>query len=45
MRGFEKGIKLGGRTSGRFHMAWLQNLVAKKCAKLLHLSLDPSWGS
>ena len=35
MRGFQKGITLGGRASGRFHMAWLQNWVAKKFANEL----------
>ena len=29
MRGFQKGITLGGRTSGSVHIAGLQNRVAK----------------
>ena len=46
MRGFQKGITLGGRTPGSFHMKGLQKRVAKKFAKkfakYLHLSVDPS---
>ena len=45
MRGFQKGITLGGRTSGRFYMVGLQNRVAKKFANFLHLSVDLSRGS
>ena len=30
MRGFQKGITLGGRTSANFHLMGLQNRVAKK---------------
>ena len=45
IRGFQKGITLGGRTSGSFHMVGLQNRVAKKFAKFLHLSWDSSRGS
>ena len=45
MRGFQKGITLGGRTSGSVNLVGLQNRVAKKFAKFLHLSLDLSQGS
>ena len=45
MRGFQKGITLGGRTSGRFNMVGSQNRVAKKFANFLHLSVDLSRGS
>ena len=45
MRGFQKGITLGGRTSGRVNLVGLQNRVAKKFAKYLHLSWDSRWGS
>ena len=45
MRGFQKGITLGGRTSANFYLMGLQNRVAKKFAKFLHLSVDLSWGS
>ena len=45
MRGFQKGITLGGRTPGSFHMVGVQNCVAKKFAKFLHLSWDSSRGS
>ena len=45
MRGFQKGITLGGRTSGSVNLVGLQNKVAKKFAKFLHLSWDPSQGS
>ena len=38
MRGFQKGITLSGSTSGRFYKKGLQNKVAKKFAKFLHLS-------
>ena len=31
MRGFRKGITLGGRTSANFYMMGLQNRVAKNC--------------
>ena len=44
MRGFRKGITLGGRTPGSVHNVDLQNRVAKKCANFLHLSWDPSQG-
>ena len=42
MRGFQKGITLGGRTSAIFHLMELQNRVAKKLAKFLHLSCESS---
>ena len=45
MRGFPKGITLGGRTSAKFYLMGLQNRVAKKFAKFLHLSVDLSQGS
>ena len=45
MRGFQKGITLGGRTSGSVNFVGLQNRVAKKFAKFLHLILGPSCGS
>ena len=45
MRGFEKGITLGCRTSGSVHIVGLQKWVAKIFAKFLHLSWDPSRGS
>ena len=45
MRGFQKGITLGGRVTGRVHIVGLQKRLAKKFAKFLHLSLDSSWGS
>ena len=45
MRGFQKGITLGGRTSVSVNLVALQNRVAKKFAKFLHLSLDLSQGS
>ena len=45
MRGFQKGITLGGRTSANFYLMGLQNRVAKKFAKFLHLSVDLSRGS
>ena len=45
MGGFLKGITLGGRTSGSVNLVGLQNRVAKKFAKFLHLSLDLSQGS
>ena len=45
MRGFQKGITLGGRTSGRVNLLGVQKRVAKKFAKFLHLSVDPSQGS
>ena len=44
MRGFQKGITLGGRTSANLYMMGSQNRVAKKFAKFLHLSWDSSWG-
>ena len=44
MRGFQKGITLGGRTTGSFHMVGLQTRVAKKFAKFLHLGVDLSRG-
>ena len=47
MRGFQKGITLGGRTSGSFNMKWLQKRVAKKICKIfafLHLHLSPLLG-
>ena len=45
MRGFQKGIILGGGTSGSDYIEALQKWFAKKFAKYLHLSLDPSQGS
>ena len=42
MRGFQKGIILGGRTSRSDHIEVLQKGVAKKFAEYLHLSLDLS---
>ena len=45
MRGFQKGITLGGRTSGSVTFVGLQKRVAKKFAKFLHLSSDLSQGS
>ena len=45
MRGFQKGITLGGRTYESANFMGLQNRVAKKFAKILHLSQDLSWGS
>ena len=37
MRGFQKGITLGGRTSANFYLMELQNRVTKKFAKLMGL--------
>ena len=34
MRGFQKGITLGGRTSGRVNLVCLQKWVAKKICKI-----------
>ena len=34
MRGFQKGITLGGRTFGMFYNVGLQNWVAKKICKI-----------
>ena len=45
MRGFQKGITLDGRTFETVNLVSLQNRVAKKFAKFLHLSLDLSRGS
>ena len=45
MRGFQKGITLGGRTSGKVNLVGLQNRVAKKFAKFSHLTWDSNWGS
>ena len=45
MRGFQKGITLGGKTSRSDHIEGLQKWVAKKFANYLHLSWDPSQGS
>ena len=45
MRGFQKGITLGGRTSVRVNLVSLQKWVAKKFAKFLHLIGDLSQGS
>ena len=45
MRGFQKGITLGGRTSGKINLVGLQKWVAKKCAKILHLIWELSRGS
>ena len=45
MRGFQKGVTLGDRTLGSVHNVGLQNRVAKKFAKFLHLSWVPSRGS
>ena len=44
MRGFQKGITFVGRTSKSVNFMGLQNMVAKKFAKFLHLSWDLSWG-
>ena len=40
MRGFQKGVTLGGRTLGSVHNMGLQNRVANKFANFLHLSWD-----
>ena len=45
MRGFQKGITVGGRTSGSDYIQALQKWFAKKFAKYLHLSRDLSRGS
>ena len=45
MRGFQKGITLGVRSSESVNLVSLQNRVAKKFAKFLHLSWDLSRGS
>ena len=45
MRGFQKGITLDGRTSRSVNLVGLQNWVAKKFAKFLHLTLDLGRGS
>ena len=45
MRGFQKGITFVGRTSKSVNFMGLQNKVAKKFAKFLHLSWDLSRGS
>ena len=45
MRGFQKGITLGGRISGKVNLVGLQKWVAKKFAKFLHLIWDLSQGS
>ena len=45
MGGFLKGITLGVRISGSFHILSLQKWVAKKFAKFSHLSWDSSRGS
>ena len=45
MRGFQKGITLGVRVSRSVRIVGLQKRVAKKFAKFLHLSWDPSLGS
>ena len=45
MKGFQKGITLGGRTSGSVNLVGLQIKVAKKIAKFLHLSWNLSQGS
>ena len=45
MRGFQKGMTLDGQTSKSDNLVGLQKRVAKKFAKILHLSLDLSWGS
>ena len=34
IRGFQKGITLGGRTSGSINLVGLQNKVAKKICKI-----------
>ena len=36
MRGFQKGITLGGRISGRVNIVGLQKWAAKKFAKFLY---------
>ena len=40
MRGFQKGITLDDKTSRSVNLVGLQNRVAKKFAKFLHLSWD-----
>ena len=45
VRSFQKGITLGGRTCKSVNNVGLQNRVAKKFAKSLCLSWDPSQGS
>ena len=45
MRGFQKGITLGNKTYRSVNDVGLQKRVAKKFAKSLHLSWDPSQGS
>ena len=44
MTGFPKGTTLGGGSPGSVYNAGLQIGVAKKFAKILHLSWDPSQG-
>ena len=45
MGGFRKGMTLGVRISGSFHILGLQKWVAKKIAKIWYLSRDLSQGS
>ena len=45
MRGFQKGITLDDKTSRSVNLVGLQNRVAKKFAKFLHLTLDLGRGS
>ena len=45
MRGFQKGIILNDKTSRSVNLVGLQNRVAKKIAKFLHLTLDLGRGS
>ena len=45
IRGFQKGITFGGRTSGSDYIEALQKWFAKKFAKNLHMGWDLSRGS
>ena len=45
MRGFQKGITIGGRASGSFQNSGVAKMGCKKFAKFLHLSLDSGLGS
>ena len=44
MRGFQKGITLGGGIYGSVNLVDLQKWAAKKFAKFLHLVWDLSQG-
>ena len=44
MRGFQKVITLGGRTSGNVNLAGLQNRVAKKICKFFASELGSESG-